>query len=306
MRGSAKNNLNMFQAMRGEEPLSSVVVATTMWGKIDEQNGENLQRQLSERYWKSMIDAGTKIIRHDDNRDSALRIIEYIISRKAQVKMEIQKQLEDGRTDVKDTSAGQQLRSKVLDEQARTRDKLREAQEDFKQALNESDNTAADELLDLQQKHEATIQAKDAELERMKKKADELLQQTLDSLAAAEVERARLRKESEDNIEAIKKQIEAAQTQQVQKYSPPPPSYNSGTSVSRESLLELQLQMQEKSMEAERRRMEEQMQTYIHLATTKMAQDQLTQAKKGVKWGRAGAVVSTMAAGAAVLSCNVM
>ena len=73
MRSSAKNNLNMFQAMCGEEPLSSVVVATTMLGKINEQNGENLQRQLSERYWKSMIDAGTKIIRHDDNRDSALR-----------------------------------------------------------------------------------------------------------------------------------------------------------------------------------------------------------------------------------------
>ncbi|KAF3048584.1 hypothetical protein E8E11_007327 [Didymella keratinophila] len=311
MRGSARNNLNMFRAMCGEEPMSSVVVATTMWGKINEQNGTDLQKQLSERYWKSMIDAGTKVIRHDDNRDSALRIVEYIMSRKAQVKMDIQKQLEDGRIDVKDTSAGQQLRSKVLDEQSRARDKLKEAQADFEQALRESDNTAASELLDLQQKHETTIQAKDAELESMKKKADDLLQQTLDSLAAAENERARLQKESEESIAAIKKEIEATKAKQVQRYSPPPPSYSSQASSSQASLrpdplMEMQLKMQERQNEMEQRRRDAEMQTYFHFASTAIAKEQLTQAQKGVKWGKTGAIVGTVAAGAAVLSCNVM
>ncbi|CAN9277522.1 unnamed protein product [Alternaria alternata] len=50
MRGTAKNNLNMFQAMCGDEPMSSVVVATTMWSKINESTGLDLQKQLSERY----------------------------------------------------------------------------------------------------------------------------------------------------------------------------------------------------------------------------------------------------------------
>jgi len=87
MRGTAKNNLSMFQAMCGDEPMSSVVVATTMWSRINESTGLDLQRQLSERYWNSMIDAGSKVITHDDNTASALRIIEYIINRKTFVKM---------------------------------------------------------------------------------------------------------------------------------------------------------------------------------------------------------------------------
>jgi hypothetical protein len=309
MRGTARNNLNMFQAMCGDEPMSSVVVATTMWSKINESTGLDLQRQLSERYWNSMIDAGSKVIRHDDTSGSALRIIEHIINRKAQMNMGLQKQLVEGRMKLEDTSAGQQLRSKVIEEQNRAKNKLRDAQNDLEQAIRDRDNTAASEILELQRKHDATIRAKDAELNSMKRRADDLYRRTLDSLAAAEEENARLQKEAEEDVAAMKRQIQVASGQQVQRYNPPPPSssgYSNASSVRRDPVAEMQLQLQERQREAEQRMHDVQMQTYFHSDSMDVAKEQLHEARRGVKWGKTGAVMGTVAAGAALVSCNVM
>ncbi|USP77086.1 hypothetical protein yc1106_04360 [Curvularia clavata] len=312
MRGTAKNNLNMFQAMCGDEPMSSVVIVTTMWSKVKEGTGLDLQKQLSERYWNSMIDAGSKVVKHDDTSASALRIIEHIIDRKAQVKMGLQTQLVEGGMKLEETSAGQQLRSKVIEEQNRARNKLQDAQQDLEQALRDRDNTTANEILELQAKHDAMIRAKEDELNSMKRRADDLYQRTLESLAAAEKENARLQKEAEENVAAIKKQIEVANRQQLERYNPPPPSYSSYSGYSgaslgrRDPVAEMQLQLQEKQREAELRRQDVQMQTFFHYASMDIAKQQLDEAKRSAKWGKAGAVMSTVGAVAAVMSCNVM
>ena len=100
-----------------------------------------------------------------------------------------------------ETSAGQQLRSKVIEEQNRARNKLRDAQNHLEQALGDRDNTAANEILELHAKHDATIQIKD------------LYHQTLDSLAAAGEENTRLRKEAEEDVAAMERRFEAASGQ---------------------------------------------------------------------------------------------
>ena len=292
MRGTAKNNLNMFQAMCGDEPISSVVFATTMWSKVRESTGLDLQRQLSERYWNSMIDAGSKVIRQDGTSESALRITEHIINRKVQVNMELQRQFVEGRMKLEDTSAGQQLRSKMIEEHNRAKNKLRDAQNDLEQALRDSDNTAASEILELQRKHDATIRAKDAELNSMKRRADDLYRRTFDSLAAAEEENVRFQKEAEEGVAAIKKQIQVASGQQLQRYSPPPPSsssYSDANPARRDPVAEMQLQLQDRQREAEQRMRDLQTQTYFHSDAMDIAKEQLHQAKRGVKWGKTGA-----------------
>lgn len=74
----------------------------------------------------------------------------------------------------------------------------------------------------------------------------------------------------------------------------------------RDPVAEMQLQWQEKQREAEQHRQDAQMQTYFHYASADIANQQLHEAKRGVKWGKIGAVMGTVAAGAAVVSCNVM
>ncbi|CAN9277566.1 unnamed protein product [Alternaria alternata] len=161
--------------------------------------------------------------------------------------MELQKQLVEGGMQLEETIAGQQLRSKVLEEQDRARNKLRDAQNDLDQALRDSDDTAANEILELHAKHNATIRAKDAELNSMKRRADDLYRRALDSLAAAEKENARLQKEAEEDVAAVKRQIGVASGQQLQTYSPPTPRYSSysgysgASSVSQDPVAAMQL-----------------------------------------------------------------
>ena len=85
MRGSTRNNPNMFKAMWGDEPLSCLVLATTMWGKIQEFEGQRRQEELSNNHWSHMVRNGSTVVRHDDARDSALRIIDHIISQRTRV-----------------------------------------------------------------------------------------------------------------------------------------------------------------------------------------------------------------------------
>lgn len=115
-----------------------------------------------------------------------------------------------------DHSAGQQLGSKVIDEQNRARNKLREAQNDLEQALKDRDNETAGEVLELQAKHDAIIRAKEMELNNMKKRAEDLYQRTLESLAAAEEENMRLQRKAEEDAAALERQIEAASEQHLQ------------------------------------------------------------------------------------------
>lgn len=68
----------------------------------------------------------------------------------------------------------------------------------------------------------------------------------------------------------------------------------------------MQLQLQEKQREAEQRRQDAQMQIFFHYASMDMAKQQLDEAKRSGRWGKAGAVMSTVGAVAAVMSCTVM
>lgn len=326
MRGSARNNLKMFQAMCGNEPLSSVVLATTMWGKIDEAKGQKTQEQLSEQYWNTMIDAGSKVIRHDDTKESALRIIDHIISRKTQVGLKMQKQLVEGDLTVEDTDAGQELKSKVTQERAKTDEKLRDVKEDLEQALAESDNASANELLDEQRKFESLIKAKDAELKSMKIKAEQLHKEKLEALAAAERDREKRRMEHDARIAALKKDLESVRGKQMElQRQPAPPDYASATLAQQNQVLMMELRKHEQQREIERfqgeqkmmaielKRYEEQreyeryqgaqtVQAQYHQEATELQRESLKHAKRGVNWAAVGGVAGT----AAVLACNVM
>lgn len=326
MRGSARNNLKMFQAMCGNEPLSSVVLATTMWGKIDEAKGQKTQEQLSEQYWNTMIDAGSKVIRHDDTKESALRIIDHIISRKTQVGLKMQKQLVEGDLTVEDTDAGQELKSKVTQERAKTDEKLRDVKEDLEQALAESDNASANELLDEQRKFESLIKAKDAELKSMKIKAEQLHTEKLEALAAAERDREKRRMEHDARIAALKKDLESVRGKQMElQRQPAPPDYASATLAQQNQVLMMELRKHEQQREIERfqgeqkmmaielKRYEEQreyeryqgaqtVQAQYHQEATELQRESLKHAKRGVNWAAVGGVAGT----AAVLACNVM
>lgn len=66
MQGSAKKNLFMFKKLCGQKALKNVILATTMWDRISEAEGEARENELTTTpdFWGWMVSQGSKVYRH--------------------------------------------------------------------------------------------------------------------------------------------------------------------------------------------------------------------------------------------------
>jgi chromosome segregation ATPase len=140
----------------------------------------------------------------------------------------------------------------------------------------------------------------------MKIKAEELYRQKLEALAAQEHEQEQRRKETEKKMTELRQELESVQGEQMelQRY-PDPPDYESTALENQNYVLQMELKKYERQMEIARWQEEQNMQSHYHEDTTEIAKEQLKTAKKGVRWGKVGAVAGTVAAGGALVACNV-
>jgi hypothetical protein len=58
MEGPSLKNLRMMQQLCGSDSLRNVVLATTMWEKVTNEEGLRREAELKQTFWKSMIDGG--------------------------------------------------------------------------------------------------------------------------------------------------------------------------------------------------------------------------------------------------------
>ena len=66
MQGSAKRNLLMFKKLCGPDALKQVTLATTMWDRVSEVEGEARERELTSTpdFWGWMVGHGSRVCRH--------------------------------------------------------------------------------------------------------------------------------------------------------------------------------------------------------------------------------------------------
>lgn len=144
MYGSSLRNLKMFQELCGESPMQNVVLVTTGWGTMTKAGNRNKaeehERQLQEdpMFWKGMIKLGARTNRFEDNKTSALRILESFENNRP-VTLRIQRELVDEKKQLVDTAAGQT----VNEELERLEAQYKEDIAAFQQQLNEA-RAAAD------------------------------------------------------------------------------------------------------------------------------------------------------------------
>ncbi|KAH6886759.1 P-loop containing nucleoside triphosphate hydrolase protein, partial [Thelonectria olida] len=133
MGGSALRNLNMFQALCGETGMSHVVLATTMWDKLQSveafEEGERKEAELRSDYWADMLKFGSQTFRHNNTRDCALRIINHILSLSGKAVLKIQREMIDDKCRLDQTQAGQQLQKELLEQNAKHERQLQQAQQ---------------------------------------------------------------------------------------------------------------------------------------------------------------------------------
>ena len=113
MGGSPIKHLKMFQNLCGDEALKNVVLVTTMWDEVGEEEGSNREIELTAKYWNTMIELGCHTSRFYNNTESALDIVSQF--QDARCTVLLQKELVDLHLELAETSAGRTLFSFLLE-----------------------------------------------------------------------------------------------------------------------------------------------------------------------------------------------
>jgi hypothetical protein len=140
--GSALKNLSMFKKLCGPSFYSQVVLATTMWGKLqDREEGTKRESQLIEQrdWWGHMHKKGSKVFQYEDTPESALQIVDYLLSLGKHTTLAIQKELVDEGKDLQETSAGQEAERELLKARRKFADEKRRLEEEARLALQAKD-----------------------------------------------------------------------------------------------------------------------------------------------------------------------
>ena len=113
MGGSPMKHLKMFQNLCGTENLKNVILVTTMWDEVCEEEGSEREDKLTTMYWKTMIELGCHTSRFYNSTESALDIVSQF--QDARCTVPLQKELVDLHLELTETSAGRTLFSSMVD-----------------------------------------------------------------------------------------------------------------------------------------------------------------------------------------------
>ncbi|KIW77965.1 hypothetical protein Z517_07798 [Fonsecaea pedrosoi CBS 271.37] len=151
MPGSAVKNLRMFQAVCGESNYRHVVLATTMWAETGSSDARNVQnqrlRELQDTYWDDMIRSGSKVMKHDGHKSSALEIVRTLTARaESPVTLAIQRQLVNEGQTLDETDAGKIVFEEVIAAKRKFKLELDELQESLEEAEQDDDQEGIESL----------------------------------------------------------------------------------------------------------------------------------------------------------------
>jgi len=117
MEGSSMKNLRMFRELCGEKNFSNVILCTTMWDKVEEEEGRRREQELRNKqtFWGSLVSRGAQVMQHrgPDLAASAKKIAESLIQ-KDTIVLQLQEELDRSGT-LSNTSAGRLLTGEIED-----------------------------------------------------------------------------------------------------------------------------------------------------------------------------------------------
>jgi len=137
MAGTPLKNLRIFEGICGRAAFKNVVLVTTKWDEVDEEDGAAAEKQLKSIYWKSMINLHASAGRFEETHESAFRLIAPFLSEtNSRIALSIQKELVDFGFRLSDTHASQVLRLELEPLAKRQETLLHEVREELKRPNN--------------------------------------------------------------------------------------------------------------------------------------------------------------------------
>ena len=110
MAGTPLMHVRMFEKLCGENAFHNVILTTTMWDEVEEEIGEERERELKTKYWRKMMERNSKTRRFLRTRESAFDIIEPLIeAANNRSSVLLQEELVDMRKSLPETAAGREV-----------------------------------------------------------------------------------------------------------------------------------------------------------------------------------------------------
>ena len=196
--GIAQRNFRMFRELCGEASLKNVVLVTNMWGTVPLDVGEAREMELTSKYFKSALNKGAQMARHQNTEQSAHDIIRMIMKNNPVV-LQIQRELVEERKDIVNTAAGEAVNEELNEQFRKHREEWKEAQDQIVRALKEKDEQSKQEgeeetqrLLEQMEKIKKDSEGMASnyieEKERMRAKIREMQQEAMRERERAEAE----------------------------------------------------------------------------------------------------------------------
>jgi hypothetical protein len=139
--GSTLQNLRMFTKVCGDDAIKNVILATTMWTKVERDVGKRREKELKERYWAGLLNSGARAMPFGDSFQSSWQIIDQIadpegVQRKCQALL-LQEELVIHGRPLNETEAGKVLCSKLQQLLTEQRETLRQLRDEAKAVPNQ-------------------------------------------------------------------------------------------------------------------------------------------------------------------------
>ena len=146
-------NLRMFQKLAGLENMGHVILTTTMWDKTPIEDGKRREIELwqTNDFWGSMIKAGSATGRFHNDKRSSMSIVTTLVDQHDKFVLSVQREMAEG-SQLDQTSAGKALNVEIHAQKEQYEKRLKEQENEMKEALKENDMRYAQELADAQDK----------------------------------------------------------------------------------------------------------------------------------------------------------
>jgi len=164
--GTAGRNLKMFRELCGDSTLKNTVLVTNMWEEVSPDVGETREQELSQEFFKPVLDKGAQLAPHHNTTKSARDIIRRIMKNQP-TPLQIQYELVDEGKDIIDTAAGRALNLELSEQIARHQAELKVNRMEMLQALDQNDEETRQELQEEMRKVYENINKAKADSEGM-------------------------------------------------------------------------------------------------------------------------------------------
>lgn len=149
VQGSERKRLRLFKKICGEDAFSHVIIATTMWSDLqNEDDGNQRVVQRESDFWNDMIDHGARVIRHDNTSAVGLEIVRMLIQQ-GTVALQMQQELDVSNGMLIGTSAGKQLQDDLSDSSRQVMAELERLLEDERQTRDDTIQGLREEIVEL-------------------------------------------------------------------------------------------------------------------------------------------------------------